>query len=129
MYKRLLPLCVILSALLLLCVLRKQVDHGSKKEMVRKLTRQTARWATAARQDKNPLIAVLHANYAAGYLWALKDVASDAEIAQFAEDSTKFEEEVLKVQDMVTKRLARICPDFAPNPDMLAIIAAEGVKI
>ena len=44
------------------------------------LVRQTARWATAAKQDKNILIAVLHANYAAGYLWALKDIASDEEI-------------------------------------------------
>lgn len=42
--------------------------------MAQKLIRQVARWSTAGKQDKNSMIAVLHANYGAGYLWALKDI-------------------------------------------------------
>lgn len=49
-------------------------------KMINTLVRQTSRWATASKQDINILIAVLHANYAAEYLWALKDIASDEEI-------------------------------------------------
>lgn len=126
---KLLPVCFILAVLLILCAFRKHVDQGSKREMVRKLVRQTARWATAARQDQNIVIAVLHANYAAGYLWSLKDIATEAEIGLVVDDFQKFENEIVKVQDMVTKRLARECPGVTPNPDMLSILAAEGVKI
>ena len=45
----------------------KQIEFAAQK-----LVRQAARWSTAAKQDKNSMIAVLHANYGAGYLWALK---------------------------------------------------------
>ena len=41
---------------------------NEKKFIVNKLLRQTARWSTAAKQDNNSMIAVLHANYGAGYL-------------------------------------------------------------
>ena len=51
----------------------------SKESMIT-LIRQAARWAAAAQQDKSPMIALLHANYGAGYLWALKDIASDQDI-------------------------------------------------
>ena len=47
----------------------KQIEFAAKK-----LVRQAARWSTAAKQDNNSMIAVLHANYGAGYLWALKDI-------------------------------------------------------
>ena len=55
------------------------------------LLRQTARWATAAKQDENPLIAVLHSNYGAGYLWALKDIATGEQIKAASNvDNCKF---------------------------------------
>ena len=47
---------------------------------IEKLVRQSARYATAAQQDASPVIAVLHANYAAAYLYALKDIATDSQI-------------------------------------------------
>ena len=47
---------------------------------IKKLVRQSARYATAAQQDKSPAIAILHANYAVAYLYALKDIASDSQI-------------------------------------------------
>ena len=36
---------------------------GVKDEIIAKLGRQAARWTTAAAQDKNLMIRVLHANY------------------------------------------------------------------
>ena len=48
--------------------------------IIKIMVRSCARWAVASLQDKSPLIAVLHANYAAGYLWALQDCFTDEEI-------------------------------------------------
>ena len=44
--------------------------------IILKLTRQAARWSVAALQDENPIISILHANYGAGYLWAIKDIVT-----------------------------------------------------
>ena len=95
--------------------------------MINKLTRQTARWATAASQDENPVIAVLHANYAAGYLWALKDIATDKEIENASNiEMKKFQKNVVDTQDKVNKKLVKLCPNFikTDNP-YLAKIGGE----
>ena len=79
-----------------------------------KLVRQSARYATAAQQDNSPVIAILHANYAAAYLYALKDIATDSQIHNATGiDVKKFTEHVTNVQDMVTKKTSKSCPDFA----------------
>lgn len=98
-----------------------------QKEMVLKLLRQTARWSTAATQDESPLIAVLHANYSTGYLWALKDIATKSEIETFTNiDFDKFQKNVVGIQDATTKRLAKICPEYAKTDNIyLAKIAGE----
>jgi len=94
---------------------------------VPKLVRQTARWATAAQQDTSPLIALLHANYAAGYLWALKDIASETQInREGGIELRKFEEHILNVQDATTKKVLKACPEFAGQVDLyLSTIAGE----
>ena len=56
----------------------------------------------------------MHANYAVGYLWALKDLASENEIQTASATSLKqFEEHILNVQEMVTKKgyrgLSKVC--------------------
>ena len=94
--------------------------------VINKLLRQSARWATAAKQDKNSMIAVLHANYGAGYLWALKDIAKTEDIEKATGiDILKFEAEIINTQDMVTKHMAKLCPKYAPEPSYLTKIAGE----
>lgn len=86
---------------------------------IEKLVRQSARYATAAQQDKSPVIALLHANYAAGYLYALKDIATDSQIHNATGiDVKKFTEHVVNVQDMVTKKTSDKCPEFAGQVDV-----------
>lgn len=103
-----------------------QPNKNFKEESIKTLVRQAARWAMAAAQDKSILIAVLHANYAAGYLWALRDIATDEEIKLATNiDVIKFRDEITKVQDMTTKRLAQLCPNFAPDKSYLAEIGGE----
>ena len=94
----------------------KQIEFAAKK-----LVRQAARWSIAAKQDKNSMIAVLHANYGAGYLWALKDIIkTDIIEKKTGIDMMKFEDEIVKIQDEVTKNMARLCPNYAPEPSFLS---------
>jgi len=94
---------------------------------IKKLLRQSARFATAAQQDESPIIATLHANYAAGYLWALKDIATPKQIHQNTGVELKqFEEHILNVQDMISKKVVQKCPEFAGEVDLyLSSIAGQ----
>ncbi len=98
-------------------------------EILRVLTRQSARWSIAATQDKSPLIAVLHANYGAGYLWAMKDIATSEQMRQATGiELIKFEKEITKIQDATTKRMVQICPKYGRHSNKyLAKIAGEGI--
>ena len=97
------------------------------KFAAKKLVRQAARWSTAAKQDKNSMIAVLHANYGAGYLWALKDIATPDQIKYATDiDINEFQKEIVSTQDKVTRRMAKLCPDYAPEPSYLTKIGGEG---
>lgn len=99
----------------------------TKNADIQIMVRQAARWATAARQDDNAMIAVLHANYGAGYLWALKDIATNAEIEEASGiDMKRFTYEVVKTQDDATKKMAELCPKYAPPPSYLTKIGGEG---
>lgn len=91
------------------------------------LIRQSARYATAAQQDASPLVAVLHANYAAAYFYALKDIASESEIHNATGiDVKKFREHITNVQDLVSKRVTDACPEFSGHVDLyLATIGGE----
>ena len=73
------------------------------------------------------MLAVLHANYGAGYLWALLDIASKDEIeAATGIDLDRFRREILDTQDAATMNMAALCPDYAPPPSYLSSIAGEG---
>lgn len=106
---------------------KKNNCNTLKKFAAKKLIRQSARWATAAKQDENSMIAVLHANYGAGYLWALKEIMKTDTIENFTGvDILKFETEIINIQDMATKKMAKLCPKYAPEPSYLSKIAGEG---
>jgi hypothetical protein len=114
---------------LLLLLLFQYIPAGASssilQEKVRILTRQAARWSTAATQDENPLIAVLHANYGAGYLWAINDIVTSEQFNQMTGyDYTRFRDEITKIQDMATKKMISVCPDFAPQQSYLLSIGS-----
>lgn len=91
------------------------------------LVRQTARWMIAARQDQNPLIAVMHANYATGYWYALRDIATDQAIERATGlDAVVFQRQVQAVQEEATMKALQVCPSFGPQTD-LARLAGEGI--
>jgi len=116
----------LIATIFILFLMMQNKTRGMNKA-IEKLVRQSARFATAAQQDKSPVIAVLHANYAAGYLYALKDIATESQIHNATGiDVKKFKEHVLNVQDMITKKTVERFPDFAGEVDIyLAEIGGE----
>jgi len=103
-------------------------ENDKKKEMIKKLIRQTSRWAIASLNDKSNLIATLHSNYSLGYWWALNDLFDDDEIDKVLgskEKRKKIESRLLEIQDMVTKKTVKDCPKFTETIDFLSELAGE----
>jgi hypothetical protein len=118
----------ILIIILLILILFSKPKVNDKTEIIKTLVRQASRWSTAAIQDENPLIAILHANYGAGYLWALKDIATDNEIEKAMNiDIIKFRDEIIKIQDEVNMKAVKKCPSFSPKSSYLTKLAKEGL--
>ncbi len=106
----------------------KNSNICEKDKMIKILTRQAARWSIASEQDNNALISLLHANYGAAYLFALKDVFTDKEIEDVMDiDITKFIDEIIEIQDKATLKIIKECPPYLNNKNYLAKIAKEGI--
>ena len=102
-------LVVILLLILFSCTRQCNTNYNSNNT-VKILLRQSARYSVAALQDKSLFIAVLHANYGAGYWWALKDIVPTDVISRVAGVSYEtIEKQVLSIQDMLTKKLIQTC--------------------
>ncbi|MAB60323.1 MAG: hypothetical protein CMO46_07235 [Verrucomicrobiales bacterium] len=116
----------LIATIFILYLMMKNKTRGVNKA-IEKLVRQSARYAVAAQQDESPVIALLHANYGAAYLYALKEFATDSQIHNATGiDVRKFKEHVTNVQDMVTKKTSEKCPDFIGEVDVyLAEIGGE----
>jgi hypothetical protein len=118
---------IIISILIVLCAINyilQSPSRDNKNNIINILIRQIARWAIAAEQDQNIMIAVLHANYAAGYLWALQSIASDSEIKSASGINFKlFENEITRIQDNATRKMASMCPNIAPTNKYLFHLA------
>ncbi len=110
----------ILFFIIIFLVYRNYYCKYDKSSIIKTLVRQAARWTIAANQDKNAMIALLHANYGAGYLWALRDIATDTEIENAGNlDVLKFRDKIINTQDKITLRVANMCNNFAPNDTYL----------
>src|SRR6056300_1408437 len=116
----------LIATIFVLYLMMKNKTRGMNKA-IEKLIRQSARYAVAAQQDASPVIAVLHANYAAAYFYALKEFATESQIHNATGiDVKKFKEHVINVQDMVTRKTSEKCPDFVGEVDIyLAQISGE----
>lgn len=85
---------------------------------IRTLYRQAARYMVASLQDESEVIQVLHANYAMGYIMALRDITTDTAFRRVTgEDLDTFEHKIAAAQDVATERLVRNRPDLVPLQD------------
>lgn len=116
---------VIVAAIVVACRRRTPRCNCQHKNIL-KLARQAARWSTAARQDSNAMIAILHANYGVGYLSALDDIATQSEIENAIHiEYSVFRDEIVKTQDEATKRAIQTCPQYGPSMTVLTRLAGE----
>lgn len=106
----------------------KYYNHNNTlHNVVQILYRQCARWAVAAEQDENEIIRVLHANYAAGYLWAIKDIVPTDTFKHITgKDFLQFEQKIVRIQDEATLKLAKTCKDSVPTSDQSLMYAIYG---
>lgn len=117
------PVVIVGLAVLLGLTLRPAT---SEQRVAQILFIQMSRWSTAATQDENPVIAVLHANYGVGYMMALREIASDEELERWlgVPGLRQLFREVERVQHEATRQLAATCPDVTPK-SMLAKYGSE----
>lgn len=122
-------LCAMLVIVSIIIITNVYTKTNSKKDDIRKLVRGIARWSNASQQDKSPLIAVLHANYSAAYVYSLLDIASDSEIKNATGVNIKdLVDIVVKNQDLAHKNAVKYCPEYMEGLDpYLSKIAGEGI--
>lgn len=96
----------------------KRSSVNSYTNIIETLYRQCARWAVASDQDDNDIIRLLHANYATGYLWAIKDIVSTDEFKNITgKDFLSFEKKITAIQDEATQRVVSKCKASIPTSD------------
>lgn len=118
----------LLLVLLVFVVLREESSVPLDKQ-IRILYRQTARYAVASLQDDSPVVKTLHANYAMGYLMALKDLATTEQFARATNDNLlSFERKIAAIQDASTVNLVGDCPALVPEEDP-ALLRAMYIQI
>jgi hypothetical protein len=89
------------------------------KASIDKLVKQSAKYAITAQQDASPVMSVRHGNYAAAYVHAMGDIATDTQIHNATGiDVKKFREHIFNVQEMTTKKTIDKFPDFAGQSDI-----------
>jgi hypothetical protein len=129
---------IILWLLLILFVLLAFVNffksyktryHNDLTTAVKILYRQCARWALASTQDESDIIKNLHANYAMGYLMAIKDIVSCTQFKKITgQDLYTFEDRIVKVQDKAAKKLVETCQelDFSNDEILMDAVYSRG---
>lgn len=96
---------------------------------VKILYRQCARWTLASTQDESEIISNLHANYAMGYLMAIKDIVSCKEFQKITgQDLYAFEDRITKAQDIASRKLIQTCPDLDFSKDEILMKAIYSRK-
>ena len=96
------------------------------------IARQCGRWSTASLQDQSPLVAWLHANYGAGYLFALMDCFPSETIRQAMglslNEFEAFRHKIVGIQDIAAKRVISACPAISDGLDKeLSRLGGEGI--
>jgi hypothetical protein len=116
-------LVLVFVAVILAAVVR---PCASQTQIAQSLFHQMARWSTAATQDENPMVAVLHANYGVGYMMSLQSIAAEDELERMlgVSDIRSIFKEVERVQHEATIKMASTCPAITPTSP-LAVYGSE----
>ena len=79
-------------------------------DSIKKGVRQIERWMLAVKQDRNPGIALLHANYAVGNLDMLRQMVSDNEVIKVTgKNPLQLMARATRLQDIAQKKVIDLC--------------------
>lgn len=102
---------VIIGVLILVVIISKCTDSGrldTNGDKIQVILKETKRYHTLASQDKDPIVAYSHANYAWISIRLLKELFSEAEIAKIIDFSTlqKWYNETDELQSHLAKKIS-----------------------
>lgn len=88
-----------------------------KDNMIKILLNKSTTWITTSNNDTNAIIALLHANYATGYLRAMSDIFTEEEITNASGiNLSEFRNKIIKEQNIITNHVMKLCyPKKPPN--------------
>ena len=118
--------CIVIIVLLYYIFFKR---NSTEVTTIKNLFKKSAKFAINAQQDTTPFLAVMHANYAHGYLQAIKELATEKQLKVITGiDIEKFEEHILSVQESVTQKVIQKCPEFAGNVDIYLTAISHGAS-
>ena len=92
----------------------------TNKEIAKKLIKKAASLSVISTQNTDPVSSVQKANYAIGYLDALRDIMSDSEIKNLVNiDLNKFTAELVKIQTNNIMNMTNKCPSLSTDKKYL----------
>jgi hypothetical protein len=101
-------------------------DKKSLSNIAKKLIKKAAQLSVVSTQSDDPIMSVQKANYAIGYLDALQDIMTDAEITNLVDiDLNKFRRELNKVQSHNISSVKLRCPSLSSDKKYLLEIATK----
>lgn len=114
--------CAVLAVVVLVCILAK-VATGVRNPVARETIAQSGvllqaaeRWSTEARQDGNPVIALMHACYAKAFASALRRVLSDDQIQRaHGVSMVQFEQKLTGIEEKALANIRSAAPDLLPE--------------
>lgn len=126
---RLIVFAAFLGALLVICLLSRVVfgrpptlgggaasPQQAASETAGRMLRAARKWNTAATQDKNDLLALMHHGHAKAYLHAVRDMMPDGEIARvYSVDAKKLLQSIEKTEQKLYRRIAQKSPGLVPK--------------
>lgn len=75
------------------------------------------------KNERNILNRVIYANYMAGVLWALKDIYNDFHFVLNGINPLAFRDDIVEIQDRVSREFMRNRPDVFPKRSLLSDVA------
>jgi len=101
-------------------------DKNKLTDIAKKLIKKAAQLSVISTQSDDPIQSVQKANYAIGYLDALQDIMTDAEISNLVDiDLNKFRRELNKVQTHNISSVKLRCPSLSSDKKYLLDIATK----
>lgn len=108
-------------------VIETEINNKNKlTDIAKKLIKKAAQLSVISTQSDDPIQSVQKANYAIGYLDALQDIMTDAEISNLVDiDVNKFRRELNKVQSHNISSVKLRCPNLSSDKKYLLDIATK----